>query len=128
MTGDRPWRVRVTATAENDIRNILQWTHERFGKTQAQIYGETLTRAIQALTEGPYVIGSRQRDEIGKGLFTLHVARGRRKGRHLVVYRIGDKGTSRMIEVLRLLHDSMDLIRHVPAKELDSDAIHDCID
>ena len=115
MTGDRPWRVRLAATAENDIRNILQWTHERFGDAQAQLYGETLTRAIQALTEGPYVMGSRRRDEIGEGLFTLHVACGRRKGRHLVLFRVGDKGTSRTIEVLRLLHDSMDLVRHVPA-------------
>ena len=115
MTGARRWRVRLAATAENDIRNILQWTHERFGDAQAQLYGETLTRAIQALTEGPYVKGSRRRDEIGEGLFTLHVARGRRKGRHLVMYRVGDKGTSRTIEVLRLLHDSMDLVRHVPA-------------
>ena len=115
MTGDRPWRVRLAATAENDIRNILQWTHERFGDAQAQLYGETLTRAIQALTAGPHVMGSRRRDEIGEGLFTLHVARGRRKGRHLVLFRVGDKGTSRTIEVLRLLHDSMDLVRHVPA-------------
>ncbi len=115
MTGARHWRVRLAATAENDIRNILQWTHERFGDAQAQLYGETLTRAIQALTEGPHVMGSRRRDEIGEGIFTLHVARGRRKGRHLVMYRVGDKGTSRTIEVLRLLHDSMDLVRHVPA-------------
>ena len=125
MTGDRTRRVRVTATAENDIRNILQWTHERFGDAQVRIYGETLTRAIQALTEGPIVPGSRRRDEIGEGLFTLHVARGRRKGRHLVLYRVGDNNTSRMIEVLRLLHDSMDLVRHVPAKEPDRDTIHD---
>ena len=110
MTGDRPWRVRLAATAENDIRNILQWTHERFGDAQAQLYGETLTRAIQALTEGPYVMGSRRRDEIGEGLFTLHVACGRRKGRHLVLFRVGDKGTSRTIEVLRQLHDSMDTV------------------
>ena len=115
MTGDRPWRVRLAATAEYDIRNVLHWTHGRFGDAQAQIYGETLTRAIQPLTEGPYVMGSRRRDEIGEGLFTLHVARGRRKGRHLVLFRVGDKGTSRTIEVLRLLHDSMDLVRHVPA-------------
>ena len=120
--------MRVTATAENDIRNILQWTHEQFGDAQARIYGETLTSAIQALTEGPYVTSSRQRDEIGEGLFTLHAARGRRKGRHLILYRIADKGTSRTIEVLRLLHDSMDLVRHVPAKEPDRDAIHDCTD
>ena len=52
MTGGG-WRVRLTATAESDFRNILRWTAERFGHAQARIYGETLTHAIQALTNGP---------------------------------------------------------------------------
>ena len=113
MTGDQYWRVRLTAAAESDIRKILQWTAERFGLAQARIYSETLTRAIQALTAGPHLAGSRRRDEIVGGLFTLHVARGGRKGRHLVLYRVGDSGARSTIDVLRLLHDSMDLVRHV---------------
>ena len=112
MTEGRPWRVRLTATAGSDLRNILRWTAERFGHAQAGIYSETLTRAIQALTEGPAVAGSRQRDDIGEGLMTLHVARAGRKGRHFVLYRIASPSEPSMIEVLRLLHDSMDLVRH----------------
>ncbi len=115
MTGDRCWRVRLTAAAESDIRKILQWTAERFGRAQARIYSETLTRAIQALTAGPHLAGSRRSGEIAEGLFTLHVARGGRKGRHLVLYRVDDAGERLTIEVLRLLHDSMDLVRHVGA-------------
>ena len=107
MTGDQCWRVRLTAAAESDIRKILQWTAERFGLAQAQMYGETLTRAIQALTAGPHVAGSRRRDEIVEGLVTLHVARGGRKGRHLVLYRVGNSGDRSTIDVLRLLHDSI---------------------
>ena len=113
MTGDQCWRVRLTAAAESDIRKILQWTAERFGRAQARIYSETLTRAIQALIAGPHLAGSRRRGEIAGGLFTLHVARGGRKGRHLVLYRVDDTGERLTIEVLRLLHDSMDLVRHV---------------
>ena len=48
MSGDRRWRVRLTATAESDFRNILRWTAQRFGHAQARIYSETLTRAIKA--------------------------------------------------------------------------------
>ena len=113
MTGDQCWRVRLTAAAESDIRKILQWTAARFGLAQARIYGETLTRAIQALTAGPHLAGSRRRGEIAEGLFTLHVARGGCKGRHLVLYRVDDTGERFTIEVLRLLHDSMDLILHI---------------
>ena len=120
MIGDRRWRVRLTATAESDFRNILRWTAQRFGHAQARIYGETLTRAIQALTDGPYVAGSRRRDEIAEGLMTLHVAHVGRRGRHLVLYRIAGASEPSTIDVLRLLHDSMDLVRHVGSAGDDS--------
>ena len=120
MTGGRRWRVRLTTAAESDFRNILRWTSERFGHAQARIYSETLTRAVQALTDGPHVAGSSRRDEIVEGLMTLHVARGGRKGRHFVLYRIGNPSEPPTIDVLRLLHDSMDLVRHVGAAKDDS--------
>ena len=49
------WRVRLAAAAENDFRNILGWTSERFGEAQARVYAETLTRAIESLAAGPEV-------------------------------------------------------------------------
>ena len=117
MAGGRHWRLRLAAAAEDDIRNTLHWTSERFGEAQARVYAETLTRAIEALTTGPEVPGSRRRDEIAQGLMTLHVARGGRKGRHLVLYRVGRPEEPPVIDVLRLLHDSMDPIRHVKTGE-----------
>ena len=115
MTGDPGWHIRLAATAESDLRNILRWTARRFGPAQARIYGETVTRAIRALADGPHVAGARQRDDIAPGLMTLHVARGGRKGRHFVLYRTSQSTKTSTIEVLRLLHDSMDLVRHVGA-------------
>ena len=86
----RCWRIRLTAAAERDFRNILSWTSEHFGGRQARVYADTLTGAIEALTEGPDVAGSRKRSDIGKGLHVLHVARGGRKDRHFVLYRNGN--------------------------------------
>jgi toxin ParE1/3/4 len=106
------WRVRLAASAEADFRNILRWTAERFGQAQARSYAGTLSAAIEALAEGPSVVGARRRDDVSEGLFTLHVARGKCKGRHLVMIRIGRDRD--VIEVLRVVHDSMDLPRHVP--------------
>lgn len=110
-SGEIRWHVRLTAAAENDFSNILRWTAEQFGTVQAQSYAETLSAAIEALKAGPDVPGSRRRDEISTGLMTLHVARGRRRGRHFVLYRIARPAMPPRIEVLRLLHDSMDLSR-----------------
>ncbi|MDE0374021.1 MAG: type II toxin-antitoxin system RelE/ParE family toxin [Rhodospirillales bacterium] len=120
MTHGHGWRIRLTTTAESDLRNILRWTAGQFGHAQAGFYSETLTRAIQALTDGPHIAGSRRRDGIAQGLMTLHVARGGRKGRHFVLYRVSESAEAPTIEVLRLLHDSMDLVRHVGSATDDS--------
>ena len=55
---------------------------------------------------------SQARPEIDAGLRTLHLAHEGQKARHLLVYRIGG---DRIIDVLRILHDRMDLARHVSA-------------
>jgi toxin ParE1/3/4 len=112
------WPVRLTAAAEADFREILRWTTDRFGRAQARSYARTLSAAIEALAEGPSVVGARMRDDVSNGLFTLHVARGGRKGRHLVMFQVGRDRDRDVIEVLRVVHDSMDLPRHV-AKTLD---------
>jgi toxin ParE1/3/4 len=115
MSGEgHPWTVRLTATAEADYRNIIAWTMEHFGDLQARIYADTLSDALLALAEGPATIGIRERTEIGRGLFTLHVARDAHKGRHFVLFRVGPNRRQRHIEVLRLLHDAMDLKLHLP--------------
>ncbi len=104
------WIVRLASRAEQDYVEIVQWSAANFGHQQAAVYAETLSLAIGALAEGPEVLGAKRRDEIGNGILTLHVTRQGRKGRHFIVFRIGDAST---IDVLRLLHESMDLVRHV---------------
>jgi len=104
------WTVRLASKAEQDFLEIVQWSATNFGQQQAVAYAETLSLAISALADGPEVLDAKRRDEIGNGILTLHVARQGRKGRHFVVFRIGGAST---IDVLRLLHDSMDLVRHV---------------
>ena len=66
--------------------------------------------AIEALTDGPEILGAKVSEDIGPGIYTLHVARQGRKGCHFVIFR---KAEERTIDVLRLLHDSMDLARHI---------------
>lgn len=113
--GARRWPVRLTAAAEDDFQEILQWTLTQFGEAKARIYTETLSAALKELAvDGPKVAGARERNEIAKGLLTLHVARRGRKGRHFVMFRIGNDQGREVIEVLRILHDAMDLQRHLP--------------
>lgn len=111
----RPWTIRVSAAAERDYRDILRWTAETFGQAQARTYARTLANALRDLACGPSIAGAKVRDDIGPDICTLHVARKRRRGRHLVVFRVNSATDRQIIEVLRLLHDSMDLPRHLPA-------------
>lgn len=113
--GAGTWRVRLAGAAEADFEAIVVWTVEQFGDVQAGVYAETLSAAVQALTAGPAQPGAKARPEIGRDLFTMHVARYGRKGRHFVLFRADP--AHRQIDVLRILHDSMDLARHVPSDE-----------
>lgn len=108
----REWRIHLTRAALDDFRQILLWTNQRFGAAQARSYGQLLTKTIGLLKEGPNIPGTRKRDEIANGLFSLHVARGGQKGRHFVIYKAGDNEDEAVVIVLRLLHDSMDIPRH----------------
>ena len=87
---------------------------DRFGVAQSRIYAETVSAALNDLTAGPTVVGAKKRNDILKGIFTLHVARKGRKGRHFIMFRLGRTSEQDVIEVLRLLHDAMDLQRHLP--------------
>jgi len=113
------WTVRLSVAAETDYRQILSWTRENFGLVQAQVYADTLSNALQELSDGPAIIGAKQRQDIGTNIWTLHVARKGRKGRHFVLFRVCRVQGRNVIDVLRLLHDSMDLERHLPSTELD---------
>jgi toxin ParE1/3/4 len=105
------WRIRLGSEAEKDFAHILKHTRDNFGQRQVEIYQSTLLETLALLENGPDVPGSVARDEILSGVRTVHVARRGRRGRHFIMYRATDE---QVVEVLRILHDAMDLARHIP--------------
>lgn len=107
------WTVRLTDQAAQDIEEILDWTLEQFGPLQMESYGKVISDALAALAlyGGPQLIDVRRQAELGDGVSILHVARQGRKGRHLLIFRAHEQEC--VIDVLRILHDSMDLLRHL---------------
>jgi toxin ParE1/3/4 len=105
------WRVRLGAAAELDFANIIKWTTENFGQRQSRVYRDVLVQAIGDLGDGPDIAGSKARGEIMSGLRTLHIARHGRRGSHFLMNRVTAGMT---IEIVRILHDRMDLQRHLP--------------
>jgi toxin ParE1/3/4 len=107
------WLVRVSAAAEKDYLDILRWSIEHFGAWQARVYAVTLGLALEALASGPAIAGAHERPELGPELHSLHVARQGRKGRHFIIFQTADASPGKCIDVLRILHDRMELERHL---------------
>ncbi len=100
------WAVKIVPAAEADLEDIGRWTEGQFGAAQADVYAQILADALATLIAGPAASGIRQRPEIGARLYSLHA------GRHFIVFRASGK-EERSIVVLRVLHDTMDLVRHI---------------
>jgi toxin ParE1/3/4 len=105
------WQITLSEEAEKDFSRILRYTGDTFGPLQAEIYEKTILSAIARLDAGPEILGSIDRDELRPGVRSLHVAQQGRRGRHFIVYRAV---ASDAIEIVRILHDAMDLARHIP--------------
>ncbi len=104
------WRVSLIVDAERDLSQILGYTIDNFGAQQARRYKALLMQAIRSLRDGPAIAGSVARHDIAPGLRRFPIARRGKPARHFILYRAVD---GQVIEVLRILHEAMDVTTHV---------------
>jgi toxin ParE1/3/4 len=107
---------RITNAARADIVDILRLSQTQFGDHARQRYQAQILAALRALASTPYRIGSYDRHELAPGLRSYHLIYSRQQAkqthgtvkspRHIVFYRVENDG---LIEVVRLLHDAMDV-------------------
>jgi toxin ParE1/3/4 len=113
-------RIILAPVASLDISDALRWSERRFGAEAAQRYRELMRQALRDIGSDPERLGSKARpDLLIAGARTYHIAFSRRRSagatvkdpRHFLLYRqCGDA-----VEVARVLYDSRDLERHLPA-------------
>ena len=114
-------RYRLSPLAEADLESILAWTHENFGEEGRLRYEALLVRAILDVANDPQRPGCHSRPELAAGAMTYHFVHSRdhvpkatgrvKKPRHFLLVRVAADGC---LEIGRVLHDSMDLERHLP--------------
>jgi len=92
---------RLSGKALADLKSIGRFTLKSWGREQRNIYLSKFDESFHRLAEQPY-LGS-ARDDIRQGYRVYHV------GRHLIFYR--QKFTA--IEIIRILHDRMDVETHL---------------
>jgi len=115
------YEVILAAPAEQDFIDIMHWSAQHFGAAAADRYEALIARALSHLGEDPFRPGARQRLDVLEGVYTYHLGSSRdrvsgdrvKAPRHFLLYRV----VSRRIEVLRILHDSRDLERHLPESQ-----------
>ena len=116
------YTISFAGAARTDLDDILEWTARAFGTAGRKRYGVLIQTALTDLLCDPGRIGVRPRNDIEMGICTYHLSSSRRrtktaiqagKPRHLVFFRT----QGNVIQILRLLHDSMDFTRHVSDRE-----------
>src|ERR1700722_15691995 len=113
--------VNIAPKARSDIASILAWTEENFGPLTLKRYGKLIATAIEQVAANPGLAGSTKRPEIAETrrthpLFFSRKSAGRpgdriRYPRHFLLYRVTE---SNVVEIGRVLHDSMELRAHLP--------------
>ena len=118
VSGSKPARleIRFTVAARRDIDEITDWTRIEFGATAAERYLALFRQAFNDLVVDPELLGARFRPDLGQDIFCYHLRSSRdrapslvRNPRHFILYRL----RGRIVRVIRILHDSRDLSRHV---------------
>ena len=116
------YKISIADAAQTDLDDILEWTARAFGTAGRKRYEVLIQTALTDLLCDPGRIGVRQRNDVGTDICAYHLSTSRKraktaiqvgKPRHLVFFRVQGK----VIQILRLLHDSMDFTRHVSDRE-----------
>ncbi len=110
--------IRHTATADSDLQSILEWTLDAFGRPAMERYSRLICQALLDLAEDPDCPGAQQAADT---LLIYHLRHSRTRSctphvhrpRHLILFRT----TRTHVEILRYLHDAMDLEQHFPQEE-----------
>lgn len=93
--------VLLSPRAQRDVEAIWDYTVETWGDAQAETYIRQIEAALKVLADTPEI--ARACDDIRAGYRKYPV------GAHIVFFR----ATAKQLAVIRILHQSMDIERHL---------------
>jgi len=88
----------LTGKAKEDLKDIARFTQKRWGKEQRNKYLQIFDNSFQTLARNPAM--GRECREIRVGYYKFPT------GSHVIFYR---RITGQPIEIVRILHESMDV-------------------
>lgn len=96
-------KYHLTNKAVEDLSGIWEYTADAWSEHQADVYYNMLVSACAKIAGNPQLHGT-DYGEVSEGLL------GCRANRHIIFYRTLDNGD---ILVIRILHQKMDIRRHI---------------
>lgn len=110
-------QIRLSDSAQQDITDLLAQSEAMFGPNARERYASLIVAALRDTAADDEELVTTLRPELGPDVRTWHLARSRatspgglvKRPRHLLVYRLDGE----TMQVATVLHDSMDLPRHV---------------
>jgi len=119
-------RFRLARPAQLDLGSILATSAERWGTDGQQRYAAVLADAMRQVVDEPQGPLTKNRTELRSGIRSFHVRHARRSAAsakvrrpvHVLYYRVAQQG---VIEIVRVLHERMDPIRHLDEPPSDGD-------
>ena len=112
---------RISHTAEADIVDMLAWTESNFGEIARLRYERLLATALRDIAADPKRLNTISRPELGQNVRSYHLRDSRERARlehgfvmrprHFLLYRFA---SADLIGVGRVLHDAMEVERHLP--------------
>ena len=113
---------RLARSAREDIVNLLAYTKEDFGEAARLRYEKLLITALHDIASDPERSGSIARPELGENIRSYHLRHSRQRAkteqgmvmrpRHLLLYRVAVRN---LIGIGRVLHEAMEVERHLPS-------------
>ncbi len=88
---------KLTREAKNDLIAMGSYTFRKWGENKAKEYHYKIQQQFESLLSNPEK--GRVRYDLGNGCRTIPIAK------HIIIYRINGSN----IEILRILHQSMDV-------------------
>lgn len=113
---------RLARAAQADIVDLLASTQENFGGIARLRCERLLITALRDIASDPERVGSVARPELGENVRSCHLHHSREpakteyamviRPRHLLLFRVTRPD---LIGIGRVLHDAMELERHLPS-------------
>ncbi len=111
-------RFRISRPARSDIAGILSASETRWGGEARGRYESLIATAMRQAASDPQGEATRDRSDMSPGLRSLHLRRVRVREQqlkvkepvHVVFFRMAEPD---LVEIVRVLHERMELSRHL---------------